>query len=281
MIVLNYNTSQAVITLYQQISALRAGNTDGLVYLVVDNASKPGETALLKNFFAGRSDVHLVLSQTNGGYARGNNLGLKKAAELGLHHCLIANSDIAFLTVDFLETLVAAARTLPACGLIGPRVVLPNGQAQGPLPETGVLNAVLPLPVAKCATCQPVYATVGCCIFGATSVFQKIGLLDEATFLYREEIVLAEKLRAAGLLWYYLPDVIVRHDHLRKTSSIRRILLHKGFEADSTIYYFRHYKHRSALAVLVYRVLLAAKTGILVALAGVNNLRARRAVASP
>ena len=259
MIILNYNASKAVITLYQQIHALRKGYPDGPVYLVVDNASRPEEVSLLKVFFAECTDVHLILSESNGGYARGNNLGLKKAAELGLEYCLIANSDIAFLTANFLEQLIEAARTLPDCGLIGPRVVLPNGNPQGPLPVSGIINSVMPLPLARCNRTKPVYATVGCSIFGSTEVFHQIGLLDEATFLYREENILAERLSHHGLLWYYLPDVVVRHDHVRKMDSISNILLHKKFEAQSTVHYFRCYKNRSEAAVFAYRLLLAAK----------------------
>jgi hypothetical protein len=58
--------------------------------------------------------------------------------------------------------------------------------------------------------------------------------------------------------------VVVRHDHVRKTDSVSRIRLHKKFEAESTVYYFRRYKRRSAIAIAVYRVLLAAKTGALI-----------------
>ncbi len=275
LIILNYNTSQAVIDLYRQIGTLRRDLACSPIFLVIDNASRPEETARLGAFFANRPDVHLILSPTNGGYACGNNLGLKKAVELGLEYCIIANSDIAFLTVDFLEQLVQAARTLPNCGLIGPRVVLPDGRPQGPLPETGVLNGVIPWPSARCDQTSSVYATVGCCLFGPTTVFNLLGFLDENTFLYREEIILAERLRQHGLFWYYLPAVVVRHDHVRKMAATKTILLHKKFEAESTVYYFRHYRHRSAFAVLTYRTLLAAKVGVVLVLSFVSRTVAR------
>jgi GT2 family glycosyltransferase len=230
--------------------------------LIVDNASRPKEASDLTAFFSSRSDVQLIFSDSNGGYARGNNLGLKKAAELDIDYCLIANSDIAFLTADFLEQLIQAACSLPGCGLIGPKVVLPNGKPQGPLHQMGVLSSFIALPPQEITTTEPVYATVGCCIFGATKTFEAIKFFDEATFLYCEELILAERLRKSGLSWYYVPAVSVQHNHVRKMNSIGRMLLHKKHEAQSAIYYFRRYKNRSEAAVLAYRLLLSAKVAI-------------------
>jgi GT2 family glycosyltransferase len=271
VIVVNYNTSRAVAELHQQITRLRNSEPSRMFFLVIDNASRSEEIAHLREYFAGRADAELLLSETNTGYARGNNLGLRWALERGFSHCLIANSDIEFLTSDFAERLILAAQTLPRCGLIGPRVVLPNGKPQGPLPETGVWNSVMPMTTAVHATTARVYATVGCCIFGATAVFARIGFLDETTFLYREEIALAEKLRHQDLNWYYLPDVLVRHNHARKLDSVKKVIRHKAFEAESTIHYFRHYKHRTEAVIFTYRVLLGIKTAIFVLFVAVRQ----------
>lgn len=257
---LNYNTAHAVTEFYRQTTALRGGSPSSCLFLIVDNASNPADVNILRAFFAGRPDALLILNSVNRGYAAGNNVGLRRAAELGVEYCLIANSDIAILTPDFVERLVGAARTLPQCGLIGPRVVLRTGRPQGPLPETGIWNGVVPTSTPDYSVTREVYSTVGCCIFGATAVFAQVDFLDEGTFLYREEIILAERLRRRGLRWYYLPEVRVRHDHVRKLDSVEKIVRHKQFETESTIRYFRDYKQRSPFAIAVYRGLIALKT---------------------
>jgi GT2 family glycosyltransferase len=263
IIILNYNTTQAVIQLYQQISSLRKAFTTIIPsYLIIDNASRSKEASDLKAFFSSRSDVRLIFSDFNGGYSQGNNLGLKKAAELDIEYCLIANGDIAFLTADFLEQLVQAACSLPNCGLIGPKVVFQNGKPQGPLRQMGVISSFIASRTKEIIATEPVYATVGCCIFGATKTFEAIKFFDEATFLYCEEIILAERLRKSGLSWYYVPAVSVQHNHVRKIDSLERMLLHKKYLAQSAIYYFRRYKNRSEAAVLAYRLLLSAKVAI-------------------
>ena len=229
---------------------------------------------MLQDFFSARPDVELILSPENCGYACGNNLGLKKAEALGLEYCLIANSDITILTSDFLEQLVAAAGNLPACGLVGPKIILPDGRPQGPLPVTGIYNGIFPTRLRQYERATSVYATVGCFIFGATETFKRIGRLDETTFLYREETILAEKLKQIELRWYYLPTVLVRHDHVRKNTSVRSVVAHKRFEAESTVYYFRKYKNRSKSSIFIYRLLLAGKVAIfVVGTAGVSMAR--------
>ncbi len=159
IVALNYNTSRAVIELYQQIAKIQASTRARLFFLAVDNASHPEEVAKLVAFFTGRTDSELLLNAANDGYASGNNLGLQRAAALGHDYCLIANCDIAFVSENIFDRLIEAARILPKCGLIGPRVVLPNGRPQGPLPVMGILNAVFPIPIAEVRTVAPVYAT--------------------------------------------------------------------------------------------------------------------------
>jgi GT2 family glycosyltransferase len=266
MVIVNYNTAGEVISLYESTHRLRAARGKDILYIVVDNLSRPDEVVLLERYFAEKEDALLVLSEENGGYARGNNIGIREAARMGIEYCLIANSDIAFRTEDFVERLSQASRSLPACGLIGPRVVLPDGRPQGPLPELGILNGVIPTRIEEVTSTSVVYATVGCCIFGSTRAFQEAGLLDEETFLYREEVILAERLRRAGLNWYYLPEVEVLHNHRRKASSVGRLLLHKKHEIRSTVLYLRAYRRRSEAAILAYRMLFALKLGLYIAL---------------
>ncbi len=279
LIVLNYNTSDRVIALFEHVTRLRASRDSAIQaeFVVVDNASGEGEAAKLTAYFTGRNGCHVIINNENRGYAAGNNVGLRFATVRGSDFCLIANSDIEFLTPDFLEQLVAAARSLPLCGLIGPRVVFPDGRPQGPLPVLGVANAIFPLAIQPVTAVTPVYATVGCCIFGASQVFAQLGFLDEETFLYREEVVLAERLTKLPLRWYYLPDVVVQHNHERKVQSVGKFLFHKRCEKRSTIYYFELYRHRTPIAILSYRALLLGKTLIGAALCLVRQFTLQRA----
>ncbi len=86
---------------------------------------------------------------------------------------------------------------------------------------------------------------------------------------------MAENLRRHGWLWYYLPDVVVRHNHVRKDDSIATIIRHKRWEAASTVHYLRVYKGRLLPAILVYRTLLVLKTAAMVAIAFSIKARAR------
>lgn len=276
IVILNYNTAEAVIELYQHIICSESSRKSArLQFIIVDNASSASDVARLRSAFARVSSVKLICSSRNGGYAAGNNLGLRAAEAMRLDYCLIANSDIKFLTPYYIDELIKAANRGPDCGAVGPGVFLPNGTPQGPFPEMHVINSVWGRRTRKATNFKPVYATVGCCIFAPTSALSKVGFFDENTFLYREETVLAEKLLRAGLQWYYQPAVVVQHDHVRKLRSVAGLLAHKRFEANSTAYYFRVYKEKSRWYIASYRLLLSIKVAVMVVLLLASRVRHR------
>jgi GT2 family glycosyltransferase len=81
----------------------------------------------------------------------------------------------------------------------------------------------------------------GACMLIKSSVFRKLGLLDENTFLYMEEFILHEKLRTAGLVTTIVPSSRVIHKQGQSTSSY---LPEAAFNSslESLRYYLSHYR---------------------------------------
>ncbi len=91
--------------------------------IVIDNASADGSVEMVQHEFP---DVHLIVNESNLGFARANNCGI--AASRG-RYVLLLNSDTVAST-DALEMLVAFMDAHPEAGVVGPRLLRPDGTAQ-------------------------------------------------------------------------------------------------------------------------------------------------------
>src|SRR5437868_8987414 len=84
--------------------------------IVVDNASSINTAASLMPSFP---LVHYLRSTVNGGWAGGNNLGLKAALSRGAELVILLNNDTT-VEQHFVERLVDAAMRHPEHGILGP-----------------------------------------------------------------------------------------------------------------------------------------------------------------
>lgn len=84
--------------------------------VVVDNGSTDGTVEAVRDRY---SQVELVCAERNLGFGQANNVGLRKALELGSPHVLLLNQD-AWLTPGSLENLVRMAKQHPQFGILSP-----------------------------------------------------------------------------------------------------------------------------------------------------------------
>jgi hypothetical protein len=262
-VVLNYvNWEQTVET----VSDLLAQNGVTLDVVIVDNASPNDSFEQLQNRFAPCPRVALTASERNGGYAQGNNHGVRRRLAAGpVDYLLIVNNDVRLPRRDTVQALAAFAAAHPDAGMVGPLVVTRAGFAQGPYrrphPLVCCLRYSLPIfplvhrlvhrlcrwlwrarssQTEKSRCC---FALVGACLLVPAAAFERAGMFDEATFLGAEEYILADRMRTLGLGSYYVPAASVVHEH--ESSAIRRTggetrYLPAGVA--SMAYYFRRYQ---------------------------------------
>lgn len=118
-VVVHYCSTRETVACVETIRTL-----DGAHHIViVDNASPDGSGALLARQYAGAEDVTVLLNGENAGFARGNNLGLRKAREtLSAEFAVVLNPDVTILQRDFSERIRAIyART--QFDLLGPDIL--------------------------------------------------------------------------------------------------------------------------------------------------------------
>lgn len=111
-VILNYKTYNEAIACAESI--LTTQTYPDIQIVIVDNGSKNGSVEQLEAHFANEKKVHVIESEENLGFAKGNNLGIKYAREHFKPDFIVAaNSDIIFEQSDYCEKLVEAYERKP------------------------------------------------------------------------------------------------------------------------------------------------------------------------
>lgn len=231
--------------------------------ILVDNAS-PNESAE-KLAEKAIGDYVLIRSQENRGYAAGNNLGLREARKRGFRYGWILNNDIRIDDPALLEGLIGVFERDPSVAVVSPDIYAPDGHLynrDAVRPTFRDLTLGLKAYQRKGRALQDlggygyVYRPQGCCMLLDLEKAEAVGDLDEHTFLYCEEMILAEKLREKGWTCACASDYKVIHDH----SKTVRSALGKGKQLKtqnrSYDYYLKQYRQfgwlRRAVCLFFY-----------------------------
>jgi len=110
------------------ISSIKENIDTGSYYIiVVDNASPNGSGVKLAERFAGDPDIKVVLSPSNLGFARGNNIGFSIAKKMNARFIIMLNNDIILLEKAFYKKLAAKYEARPFAAL-GPMLLTTDGR---------------------------------------------------------------------------------------------------------------------------------------------------------
>jgi GT2 family glycosyltransferase len=226
---------------------------------VVDNASADGSAALVRERFPW---VRLLANAENRGFARACNQAARQA---GGRHVLFLNPD-AEVGPGAVALLVAALDADPGAGAAGPRLVGPDGTARPswePFPTLSRELRRLLRPGrapaagdggAADAAPRPVDVAAGACLLVRASALAAAGWLDEAYFMYTEEVDLCRRLRDAGWRVLGVPGARVLHHGAQSTRQAAAAMFRELYA--SKVRYFR--KHHGPGAARAYKAILAA-----------------------
>lgn len=256
VVILNYNRADLLADCLHSIYA--HPTRCGLDVWVVDNASPDGSVAMVETRFP---QAHLIVSPRNGGFSYGNNLALRQI--LALPHppdyVLLLNNDTVVPAGTF-DGLVDYLEAHPAVGVVGPKVVLPDGSLDlacrraFPTPTVALYRM---LGLAKLFPHHPRFArynmtyldpdqetpvdsVVGACMLLRGSILREVGLLDEAFFMYGEDLDWAYRIKQYGWQVVYYPAVQVWH-YKRAASTRRAIPSIRAFYDAMRIFHRKHF----------------------------------------
>lgn len=226
-LILNYKTYSDTILLTKELLSEETTLDYGI--LIVDNNSQNNSFRQIKEVFGDDPRVEVIESNENGGYAKGNNIGLRYAKKYNPDFVCIINNDVHF-TMRTIEHLSSLYDTLPNAAIISPIQLLP-GNESARFKEMQVLH----LPTmwddlrsysvlfegktheykenTNIAGVQKVDMIPGAFLFIRYNVFSNIGFFDETTFLFGEERILAKRIKDTGLNNYIILNEYYIHAH--------------------------------------------------------------------
>lgn len=240
VVILNYNTFSLTCDCIRSVQQ----HTKGTDYeiILVDNASTECDPARFAETFP---SIRLVASPVNGGFAAGNNLGIARA---GGEYILLINSD-TILQEDSISKTVSCYQQNPEAGVIGCRMVYPDGKLQYTARRFRSISWELLDLFRFIPYCMP-YAkrsrrmlgkyfrhdeSVFCdWLNGAFFMFPKKILeqlpgqkLDERFFMYGEDQLWCEQVRELGYRNYFYPGTTIIHINSGSTSPEKQLALRK------------------------------------------------------
>ena len=256
VIIVNYNVrhflEQALLSVQRALEGI-----DSDIW-VVDNNSADGSVEMVADKFPA---VHLIANKDNTGFAVANNQAIR--ASKG-DYVLLLNPD-TLVEEDTFSKCISFMDTHPDAGAVGVKMLdglgkfLPESKRGFPTPwvsfcKTFGLSTLFPKSkffngyylghLPNDAT-NPVDVLAGAFMFMRRAALDKAGLLDEAFFMYGEDIDLSYRIQLAGYQNYYLPDTKIIHykGESTKKGSLNYV---RTFYQAMIIFAQKHFSGRSA-----------------------------------
>ncbi len=261
IVILNWNTRDLLRRCLETVYASEGDFTYQVI--VVDNASSDGSAEMVRRDYP---QAQIIASEVNGGYSYGNNLGLramgfkdKGRAPGAPRYALLLNPDTEVPPTG-LGDMVAFMDARPEIGAAGPKLVLLDGSLDRACRRsfpTPVISLYHFSGLAKLFPGSPRFArynmtylpidqeaevdsVVGAYMQVRREAIEAVGLLDEAFFMYGEDLDWAYRIKDAGWSVVYHPQVVVKH--VKRAASRQSQRAQFEFWRAMLIFYRKHYR---------------------------------------
>lgn len=235
LVILNWNGLKNTIECLKSIEAL-AVKSYQLETIVVDNASTDDSVSSFKKLFP---NIEIIVNPDNFGFAKGNNVGIKKALDNNADFVMLLNND-TIIEKDCLENLIIAVKNFPKYSIFAPKIYFEKGYefhknrykenekgkviwyAGGIIDWNNVYGShigVDEVDKGQYDENEETEFATGAAVFIKKEVFEKIGFLDEKYFMYYEDTDFCIRAKKMGFKILYFPKSIVWHKNAGSSSS--------------------------------------------------------------
>jgi len=209
ILIINFNGAKWLAPCLDSLAAITYPNRE---VILVDNASSDESLQILQRY----PWVKLVRSETNRGFAGGNNLGLGHCS--GDYVLLLNNDTIS--PPSFLEPLAAYLDQNPHVGVVQGKMILPR--TGNTLDVCGSFITAFGLPYhygyykpdgPKYQRSYPVFSGKGACLMFRRELIERVGgfLFDDDFFCYYEESDFCHRAWLAGFEVHFVPSPPIQH----------------------------------------------------------------------
>lgn len=277
-IIVNWNSKRF---LAKCLDSIRRHHRDCTIeVIVVDNASSDGTVEELKK---GYPEVQWIENRENVGFAKANNMGMEKAS--GRYVCLV-NPDVEFLD-NCLEKLCLYMDAHREVGICGPRILNSDGTLQYSCREYPTLwnNLCFSLGLHKLFPrhsmfsnelmsyfdhdrLREVQAISGCFMVVRREALREVGLLDEAFFMYSEDLDWCKRFNDKGWKIVFNPEVSAVHYGGGSSENAPA-----RFAVEKELAIVRYWnKHHGAIENTLIRIILLTNHALRIAIFGVLSM---------
>jgi GT2 family glycosyltransferase len=244
--------------------------------VIVDNDSRDGAPALVAARFP---RARMLVNSANLGYARAVNQGIRAS---GGEFVVVMNPDCE-VRPGALGRLIEHLRAHPKTAIVGPRILNPDGSLEysaRAFPDHltflfnrySLLTRLFPdnpfsrrylLTDWDHATVRDVDWMSGACLMVRREAIERVGLMDEAFFMFNEDVDWCRRMKLGGWAVSYVPDaVVVHHIGASRRKVAPRVIYarHLGM-----IHYFHKHHPANPLLTLIADTLILMRAGVMMA----------------
>jgi GT2 family glycosyltransferase/glycosyltransferase involved in cell wall biosynthesis len=212
IVLLNWNGKQDTI---ECLASLKNIDYNNFRIVLVDNGSIDDSYEYFSKHY---KDITVIRIEKNVGFTGGNNVGIKKALEMGTDYILMLNND-TIVDPDIVKELAKAAQEDPNVGIVGPKIcyyslpyiIWSAGGNYLPLFGRARTFGLNKEDTAEYNKKREVVWTTGCAMLIKREVIEKIGSLEEEYFSSYEDLDFCFKARAEGYKVLYAPKALLYH----------------------------------------------------------------------
>lgn len=239
--------------------------------IVVDNTSSDASVEMVRDEFGDK--VTLIANSENRGFGAAHNQAIARSAG---RYVLILNPDGRIPSPNVLRRMVDYMDANPAIGILGPRILNPDGSLQfsarrfppmfagifrhtilGKLfPNNRFVRGYLMTDNAHDQIMDVDWLS-GSALLVRREAFDQIGVFDERFFMYCEDVDLCKRAHDAGWRVVYYPEVEISH-RIGAASDKNPIAMIKQHHRSMLRYFLKH-NRRSPKILLAPMVLLALR----------------------
>lgn len=199
--------------------------------MVLDNNSSDNTTEIVQSEFP---TIRLIKNSSNIGLSAAINQCLQK---ISAYYYLILNPDVEIYS-DAMSTLLKYIKSEVKIGMVGPKIVYPDGRLQYSCREFPSLRAIITrgFGMMEQTTWMPKYLhrylmtdfdhkssrevdwVLGACLLIRREVVESIGYFDERFSLYYGDVDFCWRAWQKGWKVAYVPEAVVMHDYQRQSA---------------------------------------------------------------
>ena len=260
IVILNYKSSKLILKLLKDLEDIKEVKK----IIIVDNNSQDDSVETFRKVI--NKKIILIENKENRGYASGNNIGIKYLINnfKKINYITILNTDIEISNKNIFIILKNFLEKNKEAGIIAPLMFL-NGKYLESL-----ISWKMPEKFDNLFNCLGITKKIenifqrkkeknvipGSFLFFKKEIIENINYLDEGTFLYYEENILAQKLKKIKKKMLIVSNINYNHVHSSERKKLKNKLFHNNIYFNSMIYYEKKYNQKySKITIPIIKIL--------------------------